>query len=40
MLVCISISSSYTMEMLKEQVSLRKLSLMLKTIDAKGYYYA
>lgn len=40
MLVCVSISSPYTMEMLKEQVSLRKLSLMLKTIDAKGYYYA
>ena len=39
-LVCVSISSPYTMEMLKEQVTLRKLSLMLKTVDAKGYYYA
>lgn len=40
MLVCISISSPYTMEELKENISLRKLSLMLKTIDAKNYYYA
>ncbi|PWL40700.1 MAG: hypothetical protein DBY43_06830 [Clostridiaceae bacterium] len=40
MLVCISISSPYTMEELKEKITLRKLSLMLKTIDAKNYYYA
>ena len=40
MLVCISISSPYTMEELKEKVTLRKFSLMLKTIDAKNYYYA
>lgn len=40
MLVCISISSPYTMEQLKNEVTLRKLSLMLKTIDAKNYYYA
>ena len=40
MLVCISISSPYTMEELKENITLRKLSLMLKTIDAKNYYYA
>ena len=28
------------MEELREEVTLRKLSLMLKTIDAKNYYYA
>lgn len=39
-LVCVSISSPYRMEELKEEVTLRKLSLMLKTIDAKNYYYA
>ena len=38
-LVCVSISSPYTIEELKK-ITLRKLSLMLKTIDAKGYYYA
>lgn len=40
MLVCVSISSPYTMEMLKEQVTLRKLSFMLKLIDKKNTYYA
>lgn len=37
-LVCVAISSSYTIEMLKD-ITLRKLSLMLKTIDAKNTYY-
>lgn len=38
-LVCVSISSPYTIEQLKE-LTLRKLTLMLKTIDAKNIYYA
>ena len=37
-LVCISISSPYKIEELKE-LTLRKLTLMLKTIDAKNVYY-
>ena len=37
-LVCISISSPYKIEELKD-ISLRKLTLMLKTIDAKNVYY-
>ena len=39
-LICVSISSPYTIDELKENVTLRKLSFMLKTIDAKNYYYA
>ena len=39
-LICVSISSPYTVDELKENVTLRKLSFMLKTIDAKNYYYA
>lgn len=38
-LICVSISTPYTIEQLKE-ISMRKLSLMLKTIDAKESYYA
>lgn len=38
-LVCVSISTPYTIDQLKE-ISMRKLSLMLKTIDAKASYYA
>lgn len=37
-LVCISISSPYTFEELQE-ITLRKMTLMLKTIDAKNTYY-
>ena len=37
-LVCISISSPYKIEELKD-ISLRKLTMMLKTIDAKNVYY-
>lgn len=40
MLVCVSISSPYTIDMLKEQITLRKLSYMLKIIDRKNTYYA
>lgn len=38
-LVCISISTPYTIEMLKE-ITLRKMSFMLKMVDAKNNYYA
>ena len=39
-MVCVSISSPYTIEQIKESLTLRKLSQMLKTIDAKNYYFA
>lgn len=38
-LVCISVSSPYTLEML-EELTLRKMTLMLKVIDAKVTYQA
>ena len=38
-LICVSISSPYKLEDLQD-LPLRKLTLMLKTIDAKNVYYA
>lgn len=37
-LICISISSPYTIDMLKE-ITIRKMVLMLRTIDAKAHYF-
>jgi len=37
-LICISISSPYTLDMLK-QITIRKMVLMLRTIDAKAHYF-
>lgn len=37
-LICISISSPYTLEML-QNITIRKMVLMLRTIDAKAHYF-
>ena len=38
-IVCVAVGTGFTMEYL-HKITMRKLSLLLKTVDAKGMYYA